>query len=1077
MYYQIRQLALLFFLLNTTFSYAQFEKQTLLQADGTGNSEPYRAVAFIDADQDGDQDIVGEIISDPTFVPININFSGSAENTARHWSNTNQPAEANASIALINALGEAVGATLTLKTTWDGVGERGYNEEQPGFYPPAATRSYYFTSGTEEMTISGLNADDAYNFTFYGSSLFDDDRTAIYRIGSQEVELNASDNESNTVAINNVTPAEDGSITVEVAKKGGARYAFLNAMVIELSRQKPHQYKLLTNNGQTPFAAGGVVDEAANWSFGKAADLNQDTYPDIVAYDTEDQQLLWYENQDGAGFVKKTVGSGGLSYTNEDQVSVLDINQDDALDILVKEGNQLYWYQQTNGTFANRALWAEGEATNLAGAPVIRGDIDGDNLLDIIWSDDQKLYPLTSKNAYALGAPIQVAGLVSPIALAVTDMNGDDQTDLVITEGYNWTGSYRVGYLANSAGGLTNTPTFLTITDTDWLNLRPSRLQADDIDKDGDLDFYVSLAPEACSGVAPAQTGWLENQGDWQSAQYHALSTAEVQWTDIDQDGDHDLISNTGDATGIAWTENAKSAWDSTVYQSVNQPIIDKVARVVPERKSAALTGLTVQSTHHVADVAIQQGNILLPQIQAKLHSAEASFAQADIDADGIAELFVADVNAEGFTVVRWKNSASGSIQELVTHRGMPRSNGIFVAANGLLFAPVNEAGSQYGWWKLTDERFIRAGTIEGAVTQLVDIDADGASDVLTTDGWYRNVSNTQFTRNTTAKGNYAVDMDGDGDIDIVDALGTGTKTWYVNQGDGSFTSKPLGLGSEEVLVFADLDGDGSADVVQSSANGLTWRAHTEESGTFEASTAIDDFAARQVTAIDTDADGDVDLIAHNQEVVIQYKNTFQSQENTAPEAQQAIEDQIAEADTVYQFQVPDSAFKDNDTGDVLTYSAKLSDESTLPAWLTFTANTRTFSGTPALGDTGTLTIQVQVADSEGATATQDFDLSVVAEDTTTNPGDGGPVTGIGDESTTELILYPNPVERGEAIVIKNLPLHKFTGGRVYSAQGKELIKIQPGNSQIDSSSLTPGVYLLELRGREGIYRRRLIVK
>jgi len=1084
MYYQIKLLTLLFFLFSATFSYAQFEKQILLQANsaGTENSEAYRSITFLDADQDGDQDIVGESILNPVFNPININFNSLLEDNTQGWNNLQQSPQANTSIALTDIQAKATEVTLTLETDWNGAGQNGYDDDRKNFYPRAVTRSYYFTSGTEEITISGLNVDQTYKFSFYGSTLFEGERSAVYRIGSQQVELNASFNTNSIVTINNVTPSPEGVVTIEVAKKAGSDFAFLGALVIELNRQQPQQYKLLTNNGQTPFAAGLVIDEAANWSFGKVADLNKDSYPDILAYDTEDQQLLWYENQDGRSFSRKAVSSGGISYISENQVFILDIDQDDALDILVKEGNQLYWYKQTDGAFAERALWAEGGNTDLSDAPVVRGDIDGDNLPDIVWQNNQQLYFLTSQVAYSQVDSIKVVGLDSPIALSVTDMNGDEEADLVITEEYNWTGSYRIGYLANSESGLVNTPVFLTITEPNWLNLRPRRLLADDVDQDGDLDFYIYLTPEAGSGIIPAQTGWLENKSNWQSAQYHALSNGEAQWTDIDLDGDQDLISSADNSTGIDWAENAKSAWDSTVYQSVNRPVLDKITRVVPERTNDALTGLAVQSTNYLAEVALQQGNILSPQIQTKLSTATASFTRADINADGITELLVTDLNAEGFTVVRWKNSVSGLIRELTTHRGMPNSNGIFVSENGLLFAPINEAGDQYGWWKLTDDRFVRRGTIVGKVTQLVDINADDATDVLTDSGWYRNMSNTQFVRNTTARGSYAIDMDGDGDIDIVEAPEIGNKTWYVNDGNENFTSKILDIGSEKVLTFADLDNDSIADVIQSSASGLTWRMHTDGNGTFGASISIDDFAASQIKALDTDADGDIDLIAHNQEMVIKYKNTFQGQENTDPEVQQAIEDQITKTDTIYQFKIPDSAFKDDDIGDILTYSAQLNSEDILPTWLTFATTSRTFSGTPALSDTGTVTIQIQVADSEGATATQSFDLSVLVGDTTTIPGDGGeepsnPVTGIGGEPNLELVLYPNPVERGQVIILKNLPVYKFTEGHIYSTQGKELLKIQKGESRINSSSLTPGVYLLELRGGQYIYRRRIIVK
>ncbi|MDZ7712868.1 MAG: putative Ig domain-containing protein [Rhodovibrio sp.] len=72
------------------------------------------------------------------------------------------------------------------------------------------------------------------------------------------------------------------------------------------------------------------------------------------------------------------------------------------------------------------------------------------------------------------------------------------------------------------------------------------------------------------------------------------------------------------------------------------------------------------------------------------------------------------------------------------------------------------------------------------------------------------------------------------------------------------------------------------------------------------------------------------------------------------------------------------NTFADVDAGDSLTLSAGLSDGSPLPAWLSFDAATRTFSGTPAAGDTGTISLEVTAKDSAaGATATAGFDLTV----------------------------------------------------------------------------------------------------
>ena len=99
---------------------------------------------------------------------------------------------------------------------------------------------------------------------------------------------------------------------------------------------------------------------------------------------------------------------------------------------------------------------------------------------------------------------------------------------------------------------------------------------------------------------------------------------------------------------------------------------------------------------------------------------------------------------------------------------------------------------------------------------------------------------------------------------------------------------------------------------------------------------------------------------------------------NAAPAVANAIPDQSATAGTAFSFQVAANAFTDAD-GDSLTYSATRADGSALPSWLAFDAGARTFSGTPAAGDAGTLTVRVTANDGRGGSVFDDFDLTVSA--------------------------------------------------------------------------------------------------
>nr|WP_324259645.1 putative Ig domain-containing protein [Cellvibrio fontiphilus] len=99
---------------------------------------------------------------------------------------------------------------------------------------------------------------------------------------------------------------------------------------------------------------------------------------------------------------------------------------------------------------------------------------------------------------------------------------------------------------------------------------------------------------------------------------------------------------------------------------------------------------------------------------------------------------------------------------------------------------------------------------------------------------------------------------------------------------------------------------------------------------------------------------------------------------NSDPVLQNPIPNQTANEDAAFNFQFAANTFNDADVGDTLTYTATMADGSALPAWLSFNAATRTFSGTPTNSDVGTISIKVTADDGNGGTPSSDtFDLVI----------------------------------------------------------------------------------------------------
>ena len=104
---------------------------------------------------------------------------------------------------------------------------------------------------------------------------------------------------------------------------------------------------------------------------------------------------------------------------------------------------------------------------------------------------------------------------------------------------------------------------------------------------------------------------------------------------------------------------------------------------------------------------------------------------------------------------------------------------------------------------------------------------------------------------------------------------------------------------------------------------------------------------------------------------------------NDAPTLAVQTGSQNANVGSAFSLVLPAGTFTDVDAGDSLTYTATAADGSSLPAWLSFNAATRTFSGTPTAGDAGTLGVKVSATDLGGLAASETFNIVVATPPTT----------------------------------------------------------------------------------------------
>lgn len=221
----------------------------------------------------------------------------------------------------------------------------------------------------------------------------------------------------------------------------------------------------------------------------------------------------------------------------------------------------------------------------------------------------------------------------------------------------------------------------------------------------------------------------------------------------------------------------------------------------------------------------------------------------------------------------------------------MPQAGdvGVFQDEQFMLLPPSYPAGQFGSAHPISDVAAVQ-------FTSTADLDRDGDLDILsaTFDGsgtidWYENDGSQGFTPHvitldaSEATCVIAVDIDGDGDLDVVaSSLGNDTIKWYQNDGHQQFVAHTISDSASKVsnLFAADLDGDGDADLISATKgdNSIAWYENRGPDG-FDRHVIVTNVAAPcAVSAADMDGDGDLDIVSasFSDNTVAWYQNNGQ---------------------------------------------------------------------------------------------------------------------------------------------------------------------------------------------------------
>jgi fibronectin type 3 domain-containing protein len=328
----------------------------------------------------------------------------------------------------------------------------------------------------------------------------------------------------------------------------------------------------------------------------------------------------------------------------------------------------------------------------------------------------------------------------------------------------------------------------------------PQDVYAADLDNDGDKDVLSASGNDG-------KIAWYENldAGGVSTTQNVITTSADhatsVYAADLDNDGDKDVLSASGNDGKIAWYENLDAGGVSTT-QNVITTSADHATSV------------------YAADVDDDGDKDVLSASQNKiawyenLNSGGVSTTQSVITQDVTGSVYAADLDGDGDKDVL---SASLNDDEIAWYENLD-AGGVSTTQNVILSRR---------------DQFYSVDGINDVYA--ADVDNDGDKDVLSAFesdkvAWFENLDSggfsdyhTVITTNVDARSVYAADVDNDNDKDVLSASDNQI-AWYENLNSGGVSTTQNVIRTSVVnalsVYAADLDGDGDKDILSASWSG-----------------------------------------------------------------------------------------------------------------------------------------------------------------------------------------------------------------------------------------------------------------
>ena len=615
---------------------------------------------------------------------------------------------------------------------------------------------------------------------------------------------------------------------------------------------------VLTLAADIPFGPQEIISTSQGLGIDAVAgDLDGDGDLDIVGSGGTNagSGVYAYMNLDGKGTFSSAQAIGASQLENRGSIELVDMDQDGDLDLLSGSFYLAAWYPNDgNGNFGARTVIRDETFFGAGYDEFAAADLDGDGDPDVIglsgsvFGPTDKLVWFRNNGGGTFDPATEnfIDALVNENGvghMVAADLDGDGDLDVVATQSAPFGGDNRVVWYTNTDGAGTFSAKLTISTATQQL----SDVSVTDVDGDGDRDVvsadYGFNAVRWHENTAGNGTAWTDRLIDATSSISFFVNVA-----DMDLDGDPDVLVSNRVANQARWIENTAGNGSAWTNRLITGGVASPTATIAADLDGDGDPDVVTSSISDNKFAWNENRTIHRNAVIGASVSMGSGLAQmsplrvADLDRDGDPDVVVANRN-DGRLL--WLDN-NGTTPDLWPTRNV---------ATGI-------------------PSFTEASTV-------ADLDGDGDLDVAISPGggslhWYQSngAPLPAFTDRTipssltpglrVASG----DIDGDGDVDLI-ALSYSALAWYDNNGAAlpgwTERSIPGSFTNPRALLLADLDRDGDLDVVTSNADAprLVWYENNGATPpVWTARTILTPPEAITVEAADVDGDGDLDLVA-----------------------------------------------------------------------------------------------------------------------------------------------------------------------------------------------------------------------